>query len=202
MLLSAAEFRKLLFRVGYKGRGLLVAFNFPFDISRLALDYQPSQGRFLGGFSFVLFQYRDRNGILRPSAYRPAITIKHMDGKRSFMRFTATIDRDEEDKIPEGAATPKPDDRYIFRGHMLDAKTLAFALTDQGMSLERALRALWRRARQAEGQAAWDRYAKIYRLQPARRARDVRAYGKAARGIRAPSDPASGDQGLLAGFDR
>jgi hypothetical protein len=138
MLLSAAEFRRLLFRVAYKGRGLLVAFNFPFDISRLALDYQPSQGRFLGGFSFVLFQYGDRNGILRPSAYRPAITVKHMDGKRSFKRFTATIDRDKEDKIPEGAATPKPDDRYIFRGHMLDAKTLAFALTDQSMSLERA----------------------------------------------------------------
>jgi hypothetical protein len=138
MLLSAAEFRRLLFRVAYKGRGLLVAFNFPFDISRLALDYQPSQGRFLGGFSFVLFQYRDPNGMLRPSAYRPAITVKHMDGKRSFKRFTATIDRDKEDKIPEGAASPKPDDRYIFRGHMLDAKTLAFALTDQGMNLERA----------------------------------------------------------------
>jgi hypothetical protein len=138
MLLSSAEFRTLLYRVAYKGRGLLVAFNFPFDISRLALDYQPSQGRFLGGFSFVLFQYRDRNGIPHPSAYRPAITVKHMDGKRSFKRFTATIDRDKEDKIPEGAASPKPDDRYIFRGHMLDAKTLAFALTDQGMSLERA----------------------------------------------------------------
>ena len=67
MLLSAAEsFERLLFRVGYKGRGLLVAFNFPFDISRLALDYQPSQGRFLGGFSFVLFQYRDRDRYTAP----------------------------------------------------------------------------------------------------------------------------------------
>ena len=138
MLLSAAEFRRLLYRVTYKGRGLLVAFNFPFDTSRLALDYSASQGRFLGGFSFVFFQYRDAAGILRPSPYRPAITVKHMDGKRSFKRFTATIDRDKEDKIPEGAAIPKPDDRYIFRGHMLDAKTLAFALTDQGLSLEAA----------------------------------------------------------------
>ncbi len=137
-LLPLADFRKLLYRVAYKGRALLVAFNFPFDISRLALDYQPSQGRYLGGFSFVLFQYTDANGVLRPNPYRPAITIKHMDGKRSFKRFTAAIDRDTEDKIPEGAAIPKPDDHYIFRGHMLDAKTLAFALTDQSMSLERA----------------------------------------------------------------
>ena len=57
-LISVAEFRQLLCKVAYKGRGLLVAFNFPFDISRLALGYTPSRGRFLGGFSFQFFQYR------------------------------------------------------------------------------------------------------------------------------------------------
>jgi hypothetical protein len=36
-LLPVAEFRRLLYRVAYKGRGLLVAFNFPFDVSRLAI---------------------------------------------------------------------------------------------------------------------------------------------------------------------
>ena len=61
-----------------------------------------------------------------------------MDSKRAFKRFTAPIDRDKEDQIPEGSASPKPDKRYIFRGHMLDAKTLAFALTDRGLSLEAA----------------------------------------------------------------
>jgi hypothetical protein len=55
-----------------------------------------------------------------------------------FRRFTAAIERDKEDRIPEGGASPKPDDRYIFRGHMLDAKTLAFALTDRGLNLEGA----------------------------------------------------------------
>jgi hypothetical protein len=137
-LLSAAEFRALLYKVAYKGRGLLVAFNFPFDISRLALGYTPSRGRFLGGFSFQFFQYQDAAGAPRPNPYRPAITVKHMDSKRAFKRFTAAIDRDKEDRIPEGAASPKPDDRYIFRGHMLDAKTLAFALTDRGLNLEGA----------------------------------------------------------------
>ncbi len=137
-LLPLAEFRKLLYRVAYKGRGLLVAFNFPFDISRLALSYAESQGRFLGGFSFTFFQYEDAAGAMRASPYRPAITVKHMDNKRSFKRFTAAIDRDKEDRIPEGADTPRADDRYIFRGHMLDAKTLAFALTDQNLSLEKA----------------------------------------------------------------
>ena len=51
MLLPAADFRKLLYHVAYKGRGLLVAFNFPFDISKIAIDYVPSRDRFLGGFT-------------------------------------------------------------------------------------------------------------------------------------------------------
>ena len=59
-----------------------------------------------------------------------------MDNKRSFKQFSAAIDRDKEDRIPEDGV--KPDDRYIFRGHMLDAKTVAFALTDQNLSLEKA----------------------------------------------------------------
>ena len=138
MLISAVQFRTKLYRVAYRGRGLLVAFNFPFDASRLALTYTKSQGRFLGGFTFVFFQYLDAVRGVRASPYRPGITVKHMDRNRSFKRFTAAIDRDEEDRIPEGAASPKPDDRHIFRGHMLDAKTLAFALTDQGLSLETA----------------------------------------------------------------
>jgi hypothetical protein len=48
--------------VGYKGRGLLCAFNFPFDASRCALGYVESRDRFLGGFTFQFFQYCDRNG--------------------------------------------------------------------------------------------------------------------------------------------
>ena len=32
--------------------------------------------------------------------------------------------------------TGKPEDDYIFRGHFLDLRTLAFALTDRGYSLE------------------------------------------------------------------
>ena len=62
-----------------------------------------------------------------------------------------------------------------------------------GLSLERRLRALRRRARQAEGQAARDRYAEIHRLQPARRARDVRANARSCsrntRCIRSRSRP-------------
>jgi hypothetical protein len=137
-LLPIAEFRRLLYRVGYKGRGLLCAFNFPFDSSRCAIGFVPSRDRFLGGFTFQYFQYRDKDGQLRPHPYRPGIAVKHMDSKRAIKGFTGPIDPDKLDQIPEGAEMPKPKEGYVFRGHMLDAKTLAFALTDQGMSLEKA----------------------------------------------------------------
>ena len=42
-----------------------------------------------------------RERHMRPNPYRPAITVKHMDGKRAFKRFTATIDRDKEDRYPK-----------------------------------------------------------------------------------------------------
>jgi hypothetical protein len=132
-LLPVADFRTLLHRVAYKGRGLLVAFNFPFDASRLSIDYVASRDR---GFTFQFFQYRDRDGQLRAHPYRPGIAVKHMDSKRALKGFTGAIDPDKLDQIPEGSIKPKKG--YVFRGHMLDAKTLAFALTDQGMSLERA----------------------------------------------------------------
>lgn len=137
-LLPIADFRRLLYRVAYKGRGLLVAFNFPFDISRVALGFVPSRDRFLGGFTFQFFQYRDKDGQLRVNPYRPGIAVKHMDSKRSLKGFIVGLDPDKLDQIPEGAELPKPKKDYVFRGHMLDAKTLAFALTDLGMSLERS----------------------------------------------------------------
>jgi hypothetical protein len=59
-----------------------------------------------------------------------------MNSKSALKGFTGAIDQDEVDRIPEGELKPK--DRYVFRGHMLDAKTLAFALTDRSLSLERA----------------------------------------------------------------
>jgi hypothetical protein len=135
-LLPIADFRRLLHRVAYKGRGLLVAFNFPFDISRCALGYVESRDRFLGGFTFQFFQYRDRDGQLRVNPYRPGIAVKHMDSKRALKGFAGAIDPDKLDQIPEGDLRPKKG--YVFRGHMLDLRTLAFALTDRSVSLEGA----------------------------------------------------------------
>jgi rRNA maturation protein Nop10 len=132
-LLTRHQFVDNLFKNAYKGRCLLIAFNFPFDISRAACNFANARGRFAGGFSLDLWSYADGR-----NRFRPSICIKHIDSKRALKGFTRRKDPDEEDLIPEGSTTGKKEEDYAFRGHFLDLRTLAFALTDKGYTLEKA----------------------------------------------------------------
>ena len=132
-LLTQEEFLEKLFLLGYKGRCLLIALNFPFDISRPAFNSSAARGRFAGGFSLDLWSYAGGR-----NRFRPSICIKHIDSKRALKGFTRRRDPDKEDLIPEGSATGKSEEGYVFRGHFLDLRTLAFALTDRGHTLESA----------------------------------------------------------------
>jgi hypothetical protein len=134
------EFVEKLFRAAYKGRFLLTAFNFPFDISRVAWNFTNARGRFTGGFSLDLWSYIN-DGNEQSHRFRPSICIKHIDSKRALKGFTGRQKPDEEDLIPEGSTTGKSEKGYIFRGHFLDLRTLAFALTDRGYTLTGACEA-------------------------------------------------------------
>ena len=137
-LLTRREFVNRLFHAAYKGRCLLVAFNLPFDLSRIAYDFTSARGRFAGGFSLGLWAYFDKAGREHANPHRPRIGIKQIDSKRALKGFTARKSPDSTDLIPEGSETGKPEQGYKFRGHFLDLRTLAFALTDRGYSLETA----------------------------------------------------------------
>lgn len=140
LLLTRREFLKKFHKAVYKSRALLVGFNLPFDLSRLAIAVRPARGRFAGGFSLALWSYIE-DGVEKPSTRRPSVGIKHIDSKRALKGFTARFGPDDSDLIPEGSTTGKPEKGYKFRGHMLDLRTLAFALTDRGYSLETACKA-------------------------------------------------------------
>jgi hypothetical protein len=58
--------------------------------------------------------------------------IKHIDGKRAFIRFVNAFSR------VKGNARGRRGLSHQFRGNFLDLRTLAFALNDQGFSLEGA----------------------------------------------------------------
>jgi hypothetical protein len=140
LLLTRREFIKKFYKAVYKSRALLVGFNLPFDLSRLAIAARPARGRFAGGFSLALWSYT-KGGVERPSTRRPSIGIKHIDSKRALKGFTARFGPDDSDLIPEDSATGQPQKGYKFRGHMLDLRTLAFAITDRGYTLEAACKA-------------------------------------------------------------
>ncbi len=135
-LLSRREFLQVFYDLAYKARCLVVGSNLPFHLSRLAFDAAPARGFFAGGFSLGLWSYRDKKGRERPNGFRPRICIKYIDNKRALIAFTARNSPDEEDLIPEGSLSGEPKPGYKFLGHFLDLRTIAFALTDEGHSLE------------------------------------------------------------------
>lgn len=140
-ILSQTKFLDKLYRAAYKGRCLVVGFNLPFDLSRVAFAAATARGRFAGGFSLSLWSYLDKNAHKRPNPHRPRVGIKHIDSKRALKGFTTCLNPDRVDLIPEGSETAEPETGYCFPGHFLDLRTLAFALTDRGHSLESACKA-------------------------------------------------------------
>lgn len=137
-LLTLSKFVDLFYDLGFRTRCLIVGFNLPFDLSRIAREFSSARDRFAGGFSLGLWIYCDEQGEEHLDSYRPRICIKHIDNKRALKGFTARNKPDRVDLIPEGSRDGTPEPGYKFRGHFLDARTLAFALTDRGYSLANA----------------------------------------------------------------
>jgi hypothetical protein len=131
-------FLRELFRDTYKARCLLVGFNLPFDLSRIAYDFTNARREYAGGFSLSIWAGGKGKNPKKPNANRPNVAVKHIDSKRALIGFTSRMKLDSEDKIPEGSKVGKAEEGYNFRGHFLDLRTLAFALTDRGHSLESA----------------------------------------------------------------
>jgi hypothetical protein len=140
-LLTRREFLDLFFQFAYKARCLVVGFDLAADISKLEFDVSPARGFYAGGFSFSLWSYKDARGRERANGFRPRVCVKHIDRNRALIGFSARNSPDQIDLIPEGSPSGKPQPGYKFRGHFLVLRSLAFALTDEGYSLEAACEA-------------------------------------------------------------
>jgi hypothetical protein len=121
---SRSEFVARVLWRALQADALIVGFNLPFDLSRLALECGEGRRRFWGGFSFPLWQYQPRGSKqFRDDPHRPHVCIKHIDSARAFIGLN---------RLPG---------RNGHRGYFLDLKTLAFALTGDKQSLASAGRA-------------------------------------------------------------
>lgn len=181
-LRSRAGFlREVFWPAAFECRALVVGFNLPFDLSRLAYDAGKARGWFHGGFSFVFAQVRDTASENR---HWPRVRVKHLDSKRAFIGFTRIAKMDREHRIPEGSADAKPDPQYTFRGHFLDLRTLAFALTDQSHSLASACEAFGA----AHGKEAVQQHGQITTVYVDYNRRDVLATQELLEKLRAEFD--------------
>jgi len=142
-LSSRREFVKQVFwKIAYEGRALVVAFNLPFDLSRLAVNWAEARARgtdrlYAGGFSFQLGERWDTKASRWVDHdWRPHVLIKHIDSKRAFIQFSACYAGEDNQPARGGKKRGRP-----FRGRFIDLRTFAFALTGEGYALESACEA-------------------------------------------------------------
>jgi hypothetical protein len=106
-VLPRAEFVERVFWESVRAGALIVGFNLPFDISRIAVRWTAARN---GGFSFVLSNLSKKQ--VR-NIHRPLVRISPLNGVAEQFELTAVRRKDEQDRWRRG------------RLH-----TLAFALTD------------------------------------------------------------------------
>jgi hypothetical protein len=125
-LTPRSKFVELFYDYAYQQRAMVVGFNLPFDISRLAVKWGTVRGRgpFYGGFRFVLSEAAGRDGKPREALWRPPIAIKPIDSKRALIGF-----------LRPSRLNPGFEHQS---GQFLDLHTLVRALTDETHSLKSA----------------------------------------------------------------
>ena len=113
--------REVFYPYVYHKGGLLIGFNLPFDLSRLAISIRTSQGRDMrNGFTLKLV----------PEKWHPPVLVRHLNSRTSFIRFAAAaIARDSRSARKRGQWTPPR------KGFFLDVRTLAGALLGGSFSL-------------------------------------------------------------------
>jgi hypothetical protein len=98
----------------------IVAFNLPFDLSRLAVEYRVARGAGGRGWSFVVFRYKSKEkGEWLPNSFRPRVQLRPKDSKAAFIRL-AGGDMNQPYRV----------------GRFLDLKTLVWALRNKSLGLE------------------------------------------------------------------
>jgi DNA-binding phage protein len=110
----------IFYRYAYAYGALVVGFNLPFDISRLAISTGTAHARDMrGGFTYRLSNL----------AHHPNAVIRHLNARASFIRFAATGQFDSRSERNRGIK------KQHRTGYFQDVKTLAAALLGKGHTL-------------------------------------------------------------------
>jgi hypothetical protein len=111
---SRTEFVDGIFWEAIRAGAVIVCFNAPFDLSRIALEYREAR-RKNSGWSMVLWKYDGK-----PDKFKPKLRIKSKDSRSAFV----------------DVAGGDPTGRAIYRGRFLDLSVLGAAIRSKHMTLD------------------------------------------------------------------
>jgi hypothetical protein len=128
---SLEEFRRGVFLKYLKARALIVAYDAPREISRVAIKWNKS-AKTRRGFSFYFRMFRDKKtGKMRPSGYEPGISVESIDAAKAIYRPIKYKFHDSDAELEE-------EDKKLANVHILDLKTLTSVLTGEVYSFPTA----------------------------------------------------------------
>ncbi len=122
-LYSRSAFVERVFWRAIRNGAMVVGFNLPFDLSRLAVRSAPADD---GGWSLVLSMRKSRKtGDMEPNPERPRIVISSKDSKLAFISL-------------KGIRHPQ---EWPYGGRFLDLRCLSWALRNESYNLNAACNA-------------------------------------------------------------
>src|SRR5215469_6040998 len=112
----------VFYRYAFAYGALVIGFNLPFDLSRLATRISTSHARDMrNAFSLTL----------SPEKFHPNVLVRHLNARSSFIRFAAAAGQ------ADGRSARKRGEKtQARRGYFLDVKTLSAALLGRSHTLK------------------------------------------------------------------
>ncbi|HLW55555.1 MAG TPA: hypothetical protein VKW06_22190 [Candidatus Angelobacter sp.] len=125
---SRSKFIDEVFGIAIQARALIAGFNLPFDLSRIALDWNPAEN---GGWTLIMKQWRNpETGKLEPNESFPRVVIKALNSKAAIINST---------RPPMSLRKPKGKRARLWpAARFLDVRTLLWALRNKSYSLKTA----------------------------------------------------------------
>jgi hypothetical protein len=131
-LYSRPKFIEEVLGMAIQARALITGFNLPFDLSRIAVDWNPAQN---GGWTLIMKQWRNpETGKLEPDESFPRVVIKALNSKAAIIGSTRPPMSLHRSKGKRAKLWP--------RGRFLDVRTLLWALRNKSYSLKTASKEL------------------------------------------------------------
>lgn len=130
-LYSHSKFIDETLGMAIQAKALIVGFNLPFDLSRIAEDWNPAQD---GGWSLIMKQWRnEETGKIEPIESFPRVIVRALNSKAAIISSTrapVSLRKSRSKRKAKRALWPA--------GRFLDLRTLLWALRNRSYSLESA----------------------------------------------------------------